>query len=98
MLSIRISPELEDRLNRVADMYGVNKNEVARIAIGQYVGQVTGLLDGMIKKTTESMVQPDMNKMLEAMIPKMIEAFGGGEVVPANVEHGRTAPPTVQSI
>ena len=91
-LMIRISPELNDRLDRVAEMYGVTRGEVARMAIGQYVGQVTGALDQMMMNSKAQAQALDVEKMMEAMIPKMIEAFKDGEGVPAHVEQGRTAP------
>lgn len=69
VLQIRISHELDDRLNRVAEMYGVSRGEIARIAIAQYCGQVTGALDQMAKN---QMV--DYEKLVEAMMPKLIEA------------------------
>lgn len=69
VLQIRVSHELEDRLNRVAVMYGVSRNEIARIAIAQYVGQVTGALDQMVSNQTL-----DYEKLVDAMLPKLIEA------------------------
>lgn len=69
-LQIRISPELNDRLTRVADMYGVSKGEIARIAIGQYVGQITGTIDAITKRSSE---QFDIRKLAEIMVPLMME-------------------------
>lgn len=74
VLQLRISPELEERLNRVAVMYGVSRGEVARIAIAQYCGQITGSLDAMTSKVA-SQQKVDMEKLMESMIPKMMEAF-----------------------
>jgi predicted transcriptional regulator len=78
-LMIRISPDMNDRLDRVAEMYGVTRGEVARIAIGQYVGQITGAIDQMVKTSQAQSQALDVEKMIEAMIPKMIEAFSEGE-------------------
>jgi len=78
-LTIRISPEMSERLDRVADMYGVTRGEVARMAIGQYVGQITGALDQMVKNSQAQAQSIDMEKMLESMIPKMMESFGMGD-------------------
>lgn len=75
MLQIRISPDMSDRLDRVAEMYGVTRGEIARIAIGQYVGQITGALDQIVKTTEAQARTVDLDKMFEAMIPRMIEAF-----------------------
>ena len=69
MLQIRISPELEERLNRVSSMFGVTKGEVARMAIGQYVGQITGTMDQVVKNQSV-----DYEKLVEVMIPKLIES------------------------
>lgn len=69
ILQIRVSHDLEARLNRVADIYGVSRNEIARIAIAQYVGQVTGALDQMAKNQSI-----DYEKLVEVMMPKLIEA------------------------
>lgn len=77
LLQIRVSPELLERLEKVADMYGVTKGEIARMAIGQYVGQVMGLMDRMSEKAVSSMQQFDMEKMVEIMLPKLIEAEKG---------------------
>ena len=66
-LMIRISPELNDRLDRVAEMYGVTRGEVARMAIGQYVGQVTG---GMGAK------EPiDYERIADLMVCELIEGL-----------------------
>lgn len=73
MLQIRVSPELEQRLNRVADIYGVTRNEVARMAIGQYVGQITGAIDSAINKMTDSMMNIDMEKAFGSMLPQMMD-------------------------
>lgn len=91
-LSIRVSPDMNDRIDRVADMFGVTRGEIARIAIGQYVGQITGALDQMAKTTQAQAQSIDFDKMMEMMIPRMIEAFKEGEVVPAHVEQGRNDP------
>lgn len=69
MLQIRISPELDERLTEVSSMYGVTRQEVARIAIGQYVGQVTGAIERMTKSNSV-----DYEKLVNLMIPKLIEA------------------------
>lgn len=68
-LQIRISPELDERLSEVSSMYGVTKQEIARIAIGQYVGQITGAIDRMSKAS-----KVDYEKLVDLMIPKLIEA------------------------
>lgn len=68
-LQIRISPELNERLERVVSMYGISRGEVARIAIAQYCGQITGAMDQMAKSQTV-----DYEKLVDAMIPKLIEA------------------------
>ena len=78
LLQIRISPELELRLNRVADMYGVTKGEISRMVIGQYVGQVLGTMDTMAEKLSTKAVQEfDMEKMLSVMMPMMMKMEGG---------------------
>lgn len=74
-LIIRISPDMNDRLERVAEMYGVTRGEIARIAIGQYVGQITGAIDQMVKTSQAQSQALDVEKLIEAMLPKMIEAF-----------------------
>lgn len=80
LLQIRISPELLERLEKVADMYGVTRGEVARMAIGQYVGQVMGLMDRMAEKVGEKAGQQfDVEKMIEIMLPKLME-YERGEV------------------
>jgi len=48
-LQLRLSPELNERLERVVSMYGITRGEVARIALAQYVGGITGTLDQMAK-------------------------------------------------
>lgn len=92
MLQIRMSPEMSERLDRVADMYGITRGEVARFAIGQHVGQVTGALDQMAKNSQVQAQSMNLEKMIEIMMPQMLEAFKEGEGVPAHVEQGRTAP------
>lgn len=69
VLQLRISHDLDSRLNRVADMYGVSRGEIARIAIAQYVGQVTGALDQMAKNNVV-----DYEKLGDVMMAKLIEA------------------------
>lgn len=73
MLQIRISPDLEQRLNRVADMYGVTKGEIARMAIGQYVGQVTGSIDSMAERVAGQTQAVDWDKVVQTVLPKLIE-------------------------
>lgn len=68
-MTIRMSPEMSERLERVASMYGVTRGEVARMAIGQYVGQITGAMDQMAKNQVV-----DYEKLVDVMIPKLIEA------------------------
>lgn len=74
VLQLRISPELEERLNRVAVMYGVSRGEIARIAIAQYCGQITGVMDQMVNKVVSEQ-KFDVEKMIELMMPKMVESF-----------------------
>lgn len=73
MLQFRVSPDLYDRLVRVADMYGVTKNDIARMAIGQYCGQVTGAIDAMSERIVGK--TPDIEKMVEVMVPRFIEGM-----------------------
>jgi predicted transcriptional regulator len=73
MLAIRISPEMDERLNQVSSLYGVSKNEIARIAIGQYVGNITGTLDSI----SRAQANVDYEKLLSIMIPKLLEAERG---------------------
>lgn len=77
VLQLRVSADLYERLSRVAEMYGLSKNEVARVAIGQYVGQVTGAIEAISNK---AVLAPDMEKMIELMVPKMIDAAKHGEL------------------
>lgn len=67
--TIRVSHDLDDRVSRVADMYGLTKNDVIRVAVAQYCGQITGALDQMAKN---QMI--DYEKLVEVMMPKLIEA------------------------
>lgn len=78
LLSFRISTEMYERLTSVSEMYGVSRNEVARIAIGQYVGQVTGALNKISEGFEKSM--PDMEKMANLIFPMMVEASKKGEL------------------
>jgi len=91
-LQLRISNELNERLERVVTMYGLTRGDIVRMALAQYVGQITGAMDQMAKNSQTQAESLDVGKMMEMMIPKMIEAFKEGEVVPAHVEQGRTAP------
>lgn len=73
-LQIRITHDMNTRLDRVADMFGVTRGEIARMAIGQYVGQITGTLDQITKSTEEQAKSFDIERMVDLLVPKLIEA------------------------
>jgi len=73
-LQLRISPELNERLERVVTMYGLTRGDIVRMALAQYVGQITGAIDQMAKSAEAQAESLDYEKLAKAIGPMIIES------------------------
>lgn len=47
MWQVRVSPELDAKVEAIAEMMGLGKMEVIRFAVAQYAGTILGTMDRM---------------------------------------------------
>ena len=78
-LQLRLSPELNERLERVVSMYGVTRGEIARMALAQYVGQITGSIDQMIKSAEVQSQSIDYEKLAKILGPMIVDSVAKSE-------------------
>jgi hypothetical protein len=80
LIQARLPFELDDKLTRVSEMFGLPKNDIARFAIAQFCGSLLGSMDrvtGSVEKMGAS-----MGEILDKAIKERegVESSGKSEI------------------